>query len=265
MTSVAFALRVNAVSCLVYGILFAVWPGPVAATLGDVPPGVILGLGIGLLVNGGHLALAAMRKRLRRAEVLWFALGDMAWWLASLALIAAGIWITMPLGVALAALTAVFVAGIGATQLFLLGLERSGLSARAQWLQIGQSWLSLPVWVKTWLFALNAVFLAAPAFLPWQTASVVLIAYVASGPLLIGFVAYAGGLTRATGIGHLVPWPPLLVWLVMQPGLLDGNALGFGLAALLAGMIAVCLVFDLYDVARWLRGERKILGTPSGL
>jgi len=259
MTSLAFALRLNAASCLGFGGLFATRPGMVAASLGAVPPMVVFWIGIALLFNGAHLVLASLRKRPLRAEVLWFALGDIVWWLASLALIAAGIWITSAEGIALAGGVAVFVVGIGATQLFLLGIERSGQTARGQWQRIGQSWLSLPLRVKLWLFALNAVFLAAPAFMAWDAARVVLIGYVASGPLLLGFAGHAGGLTRHMGIAHLVPFTPMLVWLVMHAGLLDRTAAGFGFGILFAAMVAVCLGFDVYDLIRWLRGDRDIL------
>lgn len=259
MTSLAFVLRLNAASCLGFGVLFVALPGEVALTLGAAPPGVVFGLGLVLLVNGGHLALASLRSRPIEAEILWFSLSDMAWWLASLALIAAGVWITTPLGVALALLVGACVAALGSAQLFLLGRKRSGLSASAHWLRIGRSWMALPAWVKAWLIALNAVFLAAPALMPWDAARVVLIAYVASGPLLLGFAVHAGGLTRFMGIGHIVPWAPLLAWLMMQPDLYSEGFLRSGYASLLAVMIALCLAFDLYDVIRWHRGERAIL------
>jgi len=262
MTSLVVILRLNAASCLGFGTLFTILPGEVALTLGTAPPGVVFGLGLLLLANGIHLALASLRSRPIHTEILWFSFGDMAWWLASLALIAAGFWITTPHGVALALLVAACVAAMGGAQLFLLGRERSGLRASGHWRRIGQSWMSLPAWVKAWLFSLNAVFLAAPALMPWDAARVVLIAYVASGPLLLGFAVHADGLTRSMGIGHIVPWAPLLAWLTMQPGLYgEGLALS-GYASLLAVMIALCLVFDLYDLVRWQKGERAILMRP---
>ena len=261
-------LRLNAASCLGFGALFVIVPDLVAGTLGAAPPVVIFGLGIMLLANAGHLVLASMRSRPHSAEVIWFALGDMAWWLASLGLIAAGVWVTSAPGIALAFLVGSGVAALGTAQLFMLGREMSGLTASGHWRRIGRSWLSLPTWVKVWLFMLNAVFLAAPAFLPWGAASVVLIAYVASGPLLLGFAVHSGGLTRAMGIGHLLPWGPLLVWLALQAGMFDGHLMQaspvqFAYVWLFGVTIAVCLAFDLYDIARWLRGDRDILQAPA--
>ena len=179
MTSLTVVLRLNAASCLGFGALFIILPGDVAFTLGAAPPGVIFGLGLLLLGNGTHLALASLRLRPIHAEILWFSFGDMAWWLASLALIAAGFWITTPHGVALALLVAACVVGMGSAQLFVLGRERSGLIASGHWRRIGQSWMSLPGWVKAWRIALNAVFLAVSALMPWDAACVVLIAYLA--------------------------------------------------------------------------------------
>jgi len=262
MTSLVVVLRLNAASCLGFGVLFAILPGEVSLMLGTAPPSIVFGLGVVLLVNSGHLALASLRSRLIEAEVLWFSFGDMAWWIASLALIAAGVWITTPLGVALALLVGACVAALGCAQLFILGRKRSGLSASWQWRRIGQSWMSLPGWVKAWLIALNAVFLVAPALMPWDAASVVLIAYVASGPLLLGFAVHAGGLTRSMGIAHIVPWVPLLVWLMMRPDLFGEGSVLSGYTSLLAVMIGLCLAFDLYDLVRWHRGERSILMRP---
>lgn len=262
MTSLSFVLRLNAASCLGFAALFAILPGEVARMLGAAPPGVVFGLGLLLLANGGHLALASLRSRPIEAEILWFSFGDMAWWIASLALIAAGVWITTPSGVSLALLVGTCVAALGCAQLFLLGRKRSGLSAARHWERIGQSWMSLPAWVKAWLFALNAVFLAAPALMPWDAARIVLIAYVASGPLLVGFAVHAGGLKRSMGIGHIVPWAPLLAWLTLQSPPYGEGLVGSGYASLLAIMIAVCLVFDLYDLLRWQKDERAILMHP---
>lgn len=268
MTSLRFVLRLNAASCLCFGALFVIAPGLVAEILGTAPPVAILALGIALLGNAGHLMLASMRARQRPAEIVWFALGDMAWWFASLGLIAAGVWVTSAAGITLAFLVGAGVAGLGTAQLFLLGRERSGLTSSRHWRRIGQSWLSLPTWVKVWLFVLNAVFLAAPALLPWGTASVVLIAYVASGPLLLGFAVHAGGLTRAMGIGHLLPWGPLLVWLALQGGLFDADLMQesperFAYAWLLGAAITACLAFDLYDLVRWMRGDREVMLAPA--
>lgn len=259
MTSIPLVLRLNSASCIGFGIAFVLVSDRIAEALGTIPPVVLTVLGAALILNGAHLLLASWRSTPKAAEVVWFSLGDLLWWLGTLALIAAGFWITTPMGIALAFLVAMGVASLGATQLFLLGRHRSGLSTQAHWRRIGRSWLSLPLWVKVWLFALNAVFLVAPAVLPWELASVILIAYVASGPLLLGFAAYEGGLTRALGIAHLVPWLPLLLWLFAIATAGDIAPMALMYVWLLAAVTAICLAFDVYDVVRWIRGERAIL------
>jgi hypothetical protein len=144
-----------------------------------------------------------------------------------------------------------------------VGLGRSALTASQHWRRIGQSWLALPLWVKMWLFGLNAAFLAAPAVLPWETARVILIGYVASGPLLLGFAAYEGGLTRHMGIAHLLTFTPMLLWLVVDPAWSGLSAASLAFGGVFVVMVIVCLVFDLYDLVRWGRGERDIMGAPA--
>jgi len=259
MTSLAFVLRLNAASCIGFGALFALRPGAIGDVLGSMPPVMLAGIGVGLLINGAHQLLASMRTRPVPAEILWFSLGDLAWWLATLGLIAAKIWITTSVGIELALVVALWVAGLGCVQLFLMGIERSGLTAAEHWRRIGRSWQSLPLWVKVWLFGLNAAFLLSPAFLPWETACVVLFAYLASGPLLFGFAVFEGGLTRATGLGHLVPWTPMLVWLVIWIVTGQGDSPAVSYAAMLAGVTFVCLAFDVFDLWRWGRGDRGVI------
>lgn len=263
MTSLNHILRLNAASSIGFGAVFVVKPAAVGAFLGSMPAQLVLAIGAVLLANGAHLILASLRTIPVKAEVLWFSIGDLAWWLGSLGCIATGLWITTPSGKAIAFLVAVAVAGLGVAQLAVLGASQGGRSAPGLWHRIGQSWLSLPLWVKYWLFALNAIFLAAPAFLPWADSSVILIAYAACGPLVLAFAVFKGGLTRIMGIGHLVPWVPLLGWLVYWLAVADTSLPTMLYVSLLSAMIAVCLALDIYDILRWLRGERDILSASN--
>lgn len=115
----------------------------------------------------------------------------------------------------------------------------------------------MPLWVKLWLCVLNGVFLAAFAFWPAPIATLTLLSYIASGPLLLGMAAAQGGLTRALGITHLVAFTPLLVWLLPQAGI-NGPEAHYALS--LSVSLIVCLGFDLSDLIRYLRGERQPLG-----
>ena len=140
----------------------------------------------------------------------------MIWWLGTLGtlgtlgLLATNAWIETPSGRAVvwavaivgaiveAIVGAIVVLMLGLWQLIELGRARTGLTAKAHLARIGRSWMGLPLWVKAWLFGLNAVFLAALAFLPSDFARVVPTGYVASGLLLAAFALVQGGLTRLT-------------------------------------------------------------------
>ena len=79
-----------------------------------------------------------------------------------------------------------------------------------------------------------------------------LIAYVATGPLLAGQLGYDGGLRRILGLAHLVPWVPLLAWLIISP---DGT----NFATILTIVVAICLAFDVRDVWLFVKGDRAIM------
>jgi hypothetical protein len=129
----------------------------------------------------------------------------------------------------------------------------------------------MKTWVKVWLFALNGVFLAAFAFRHDPLAWWALTAYAASGPLLLAIAWRQRGLTRLLGIAHLVPWLPLVAYLLAR---VTTSAAGeritassdptlFGYVVVLLATVGVCLALDVLDVARWLWGERYVLGSDE--
>lgn len=260
MTSLHLTLRLNAASCLGFGALLLVTPGAVAEALGTPPVWLLRTLGAGLIVNAAHLLLVARKVRPDRRSVLWFATGDLVWWLATIALVASGQWITTPFGQVAALAVGAGVAGLGVAQMFALGRETTGLTTSGLWRRLGQSWSAMPLWVKLWLFALNGVFLAALAFWPAPLAGMTLLAYVASGPFLLGMAALQGGLIRALGLAHLATYTPLLLWLLPQAGVGGPEAI---YALVLSAALAICLGFDLWDLVRYLRGDRAPLGFPA--
>ncbi|KAJ54671.1 hypothetical protein ACMU_16275 [Actibacterium mucosum KCTC 23349] len=246
-------MQVNAASCLGFGALFAVAPGVVAQALGTPPVWLILALGVGLIGNGLHLILASRRAKLRPDEVIWFSIGDLAWFLGSMGLLAAQLWVTTPLGVGLTWAVALGVVTLGLTQLWMLGQGAAGVSSGIYLRQILRTWLSMKLWVKIWLFFLNGVFLWAFTLVPSDFARVTLIGYVACGPVLLAFAFRMGGLSRAAGWGHLIPWVPMVAW-----WLIDGIDTPY--KALLLASTLICLAFDLFDVARYHKGDRALIG-----
>jgi hypothetical protein len=136
---------------------------------------------------------------------------------------------------------------------------------------IAQSWLGMKTWVKIWLFALNAVFLFALSFWPHDAVLVILAAYAATLPLLLSIMIMQRGLTRLLGIAHLIPWVPLLAYLFAR---VAGDVAGpqitystdpslFLYILILSAFVAVCLAFDAYDLARWVRGDTARLGSNA--
>ena len=109
-------LRANAVSCALFGALFA-FVGPAIAEFVGTPPVLMLQvLGAGLLVNAAALAWTSMRVRPDRFSILTFALGDLMWVVATVVILIGGFWITTPSGIAWAVCIAVFVGVFGALQ-----------------------------------------------------------------------------------------------------------------------------------------------------
>jgi len=115
--TLATVLRLNALSCLGFGALFLLAPVAVAAVIGTPPVWLVAALGAGLVGNGALLLLSVRGGRApRRAEVLFFSLGDAAWVVATLALILAGVWIVTPGGRVAALAVAVMVGALGVAQ-----------------------------------------------------------------------------------------------------------------------------------------------------
>jgi len=267
----------NAVSCLAFGLLFALFLEPVRVLLGSVPAGLLQVIGILLIVNGVHLAFASARERLRQFEVLYFSAGDILWFIGCVALVGANVYITTGVGQMAAIVVALGVLGLGLAQVWLLAeasgtgvpsptststlrddLMPAGISrVRA----IAVSWRSVKPWIHTWLFALNAVFLGA----------LTLAAYVASGPLLAAMMIWQRGLTRLLGLAHLIPWLPLVGYLGLR---LTSDAVGpiitrtmspalYTYTVVLLAAVVISLGFDAYDCLRWWRGERFRLGSKN--
>ncbi len=137
--------------------------------------------------------------------------------------------------------------------------------------QIVQSWFSIKTWVKYWLFYLNGIFLASLIFWPRPDARLIFYGYLASAPFLIGLMVFQRGLTRLLGLAHLIPWMPLLVILLYRLTTGADEHLSspetFPIYHIylwtVIVSIAICLIFDLVDVRRWIKGERYVLGTRA--
>jgi len=119
MPTLKTILRMNAASCIGFGILFMVQPGAVATFLGSppAPAWLIAVLGAALTGNGLHLLHTSGRQLPPRSLVLYFSAGDFAWALATLVLIVGGLWITRLEGQTVALVVAAFVGTMGLMQM----------------------------------------------------------------------------------------------------------------------------------------------------
>lgn len=145
---------------------------------------------------------------------------------------------------------------------------------KAEIMNIVESWKSMKLWIKVWLFYLNAIFIFSIFFIgTHESITWILLTYISSGPYLMVFIIPSNGLSRVLGLAHIVPWTPLCLYLILLMFYPDklyldtdeqitSSPLFAYLIVLLVSVLA-CLSFDYYDVYRWFKGERYILGSKE--
>lgn len=120
MLSMKMVMRLNAASCLLFGVLFVILPSATADFLAHSEPAsslVILSIGFALLFNGAHLVWAAIADKPKQYWVWYFSAGDFAWVLATTVLILTGTWVTSLQGIVVAIAVAIMVGTWGVLQL----------------------------------------------------------------------------------------------------------------------------------------------------
>ena len=82
-------LRLNALSCLFFGGVFAVKSGEVSLFLSESSSYdlVILIVGIGLFLNGLHLVGVSLMTNIPKLQVNYFIVGDVLWVLSTIVLL----------------------------------------------------------------------------------------------------------------------------------------------------------------------------------
>lgn len=275
------ALLLNGTFSGVCGFAFMMFAAQLAALTGFdryVGAWVVFGVGGVLAVYALLLFVVAMRPRIPRLSVQAAVVMDAGWVLGTLPLL------FLPEatsdGKALVAIVAIIVGGFGWAQHSALRAYRPQNDHEVvetghggDFSRIGRSWLGMKTWVKVWLFGLNAVFIAAIAFLDrGHLTHWILLAYVASGPYLFAFMISQKGLSRVLGVAHIVPWTALLAYVLIR--LSEDTALGARVAwaddpayavylSALAAALIFSLFFDYYDLIRWLREERYLIGSEE--
>ena len=285
MQKTRFTLAANAGTCFLFGFLFVFFAPSVALFLGNELVLETRILGALLVGHASHLSWAAGSTKLSRSLVYYFSAGDVLWFLATLLLLVSTNIISTTEGIVASIAVAVLVKSLGMAQLWTYAQATHSSIPNAndddagdylpayysRLKAIGVSWLGMKNWVKIWLFGLNGVFLAAVLFWPQPIAQVILVAFLASGPFLFAIMIIQRGLTRFLGIAHLIPWVPLVGYLIVR---LSTDQLGpqivpeapghlYEYTLLLVSVTTICLAFDVYDLARWFSGDRARIGAPS--
>ena len=113
-------MRANAISCIVFGLVFLLMPINVIVFLGtdsQLPEIVLQILAIGLIANGLHLIYESLAIIPRKAMVYYFSIGDFIWVIGSVVLLFFGNWITTSTGIAATLAVSIMVATFGLLQL----------------------------------------------------------------------------------------------------------------------------------------------------
>ena len=287
MKHTRYTLAANAGTCFSFGFLFVFFAPDVAQFLGNDLVFETRIVGALLIAHGAHLSLVAWFSSLPRRLVYYFSAGDVLWFLATLVLLVATDLVSTTQGVIASLGVAIIVVSLGMAQLWThsqatrSAVPNSSDPASDQYMPahfsrlgaIGKSWLQMKTWVKVWLFGLNGVFLAALFYWPTPLAQVILVAFIASGPLLFTIMIVQRGLTRLLGIAHLLPWLPLLGYLIVRlssdqfgPQIVPGTpGYLYEYTLALISVTTICLAFDVYDLVRWIKGDRARIGAPSDL
>ncbi len=119
MTTLRTVLRLNAASCIGFGLLFLIMPSQLAQFLSSQAPApslVLQLIGIVLLANGLHLVWTSNQPELKKALILYFSLGDFLWVAGTLILLMAGLWVTSVAGISAAIVVAITVGCLGVMQ-----------------------------------------------------------------------------------------------------------------------------------------------------
>lgn len=116
MNQLKQALLMNSSSCLLFGMLFLLFPSQISVFIGNSIIWLLQLIGAILLFNGLHLIYASKRDKPICPEILYFVLGDFLWVLGTFALVITGAVITSTQGIVASLLIAAMVGALGYMQ-----------------------------------------------------------------------------------------------------------------------------------------------------
>jgi hypothetical protein len=117
---------------------------------------------------------------------------------------------------------------------------------------LGFSW-HWRIWVAL-LILVNAI--VPLFFLETPEARLVLIAMMLGALIQMGIFRYRG-FVRLLGVGHLLVWPPLLLWLWLRPGGIDTSSYFGKWLLVVIALDLGSLLIDAVDVVRYALGDRQ--------
>lgn len=110
--------------------------------------------------------------------------------------------------------------------------------------------------ISLWGFALNIPQIIGGLLFIWRPEGAAILIVEVVALMIAGQIHKRDPFSRLTGLCHL-PWLVLLPWLLMRLGDPDHGVIFTLWLAYTALTIAVSLIFDVADVVRWLRGDRR--------
>ncbi|WP_426370062.1 hypothetical protein [Pseudocolwellia sp. HL-MZ7] len=113
-------LMANAISCIIFGLIFICLPIKVAVFLGGdthFPELILQILGVVLVINGLHLIWASLQQTPNKWLILYFSFGDFLWAISSSFLLLMRLWITTMAGIITTILVALMVTVFGIMQI----------------------------------------------------------------------------------------------------------------------------------------------------
>jgi hypothetical protein len=127
----------------------------------------------------------------------------------------------------------------------------------------GMASLAWPWWL--WVGLLGTINMVVPLFFLGSVEARVVLAAILVGVVVQMLIIVRVGFVRLLGLGHILAWVPMLLWLVPRLMNLDpGTVFGRWLFAVVALDLA-SLAIDFVDVARYLGGDRQpVPGTAPG-
>ena len=113
-------MRTNALSCILFGLVFLIATEEVIvflSTNNQMPILILQSLAIVLIINGLNLIYEARKVKPLKLWVLYFSMGDFIWVLASILLLMNEMWITTKNGIIITITISIMVGIFGLLQL----------------------------------------------------------------------------------------------------------------------------------------------------